>query len=293
MNSKTAVDTAAAQHLSDDDWIALAERHASADWNADKPDGFLNAVKELCKDFAHVALAATPAAQPSAEPVAWVQHFDGYPSRLFFFDPADDPRSKAWAEGVRIEMLYRPPAGAGEPTEPSAECGNTPYDEGPFTLAGAGEQQAPREMSRSDALNLLVEHTPYGTEDADRTSCAVSAIMAAFEAGRATPVTAVGGEPSGESEAESQILNAVTDYVDACEANGEDPGPETDAATEASWSSLVSIVRAALAPIPGEPKPQGDEFHIPITLPDGRIAKVRVCDLREDDLVTFMQGEAT
>lgn len=42
-------------------------------------------------------------------------------------------------------------------------------------------------MSRSDALNLLVEHTPYGTEDADRTSCAVSAIMAAFELGQALP----------------------------------------------------------------------------------------------------------
>lgn len=56
----------------------------------------------------------------------------------------------------------------------------------------------PSGMSRSDALNLLVEHTPYGTDDADRTSCAVSAIVAAFEFGRAAaPVAQPSAEPDG------------------------------------------------------------------------------------------------
>lgn len=36
--------------LSEDQWLALAERHASADWNSDQPDGFLSAVKALVAD---------------------------------------------------------------------------------------------------------------------------------------------------------------------------------------------------------------------------------------------------
>lgn len=33
-------------------WLDLAQRHANADWNSEQPDGFLNAVKALCRDFA-------------------------------------------------------------------------------------------------------------------------------------------------------------------------------------------------------------------------------------------------
>ncbi|VVE28934.1 hypothetical protein PEP31012_03565 [Pandoraea eparura] len=38
--------------LSDWQWIELANRHVASDWGCDKPDGFLNAVKALCVDFA-------------------------------------------------------------------------------------------------------------------------------------------------------------------------------------------------------------------------------------------------
>ena len=36
--------------------------------------------------------------------------------------------------------------------------------------------------------------------------------------------------------------------------------------------------------------PDWRDFLIPVTLPDGRIAKMRRCDLRDDDLVTFIDG---
>jgi hypothetical protein len=44
--------------LSEDEWIDLAGRHANSDWDANEPDGFLNAVKALVTD----ALSRTHAA---------------------------------------------------------------------------------------------------------------------------------------------------------------------------------------------------------------------------------------
>ena len=44
--------------LTEDQWIDLAQRHANADWNSGRPNGFLNAVKALCLDY-----SATPTAQ--------------------------------------------------------------------------------------------------------------------------------------------------------------------------------------------------------------------------------------
>ena len=38
--------------LTEDQWLDLAERHANADWDSGRPDGFLNAVKALCLDYA-------------------------------------------------------------------------------------------------------------------------------------------------------------------------------------------------------------------------------------------------
>lgn len=36
----------------EDQWLDLAQSHANADWSSDQPDGYLNAVKALCNDFA-------------------------------------------------------------------------------------------------------------------------------------------------------------------------------------------------------------------------------------------------
>lgn len=55
-----SADAAAAPlSLSEDQWLALAERHANRDWNSDEPDGFLAAVKILCADFASIFVRPT------------------------------------------------------------------------------------------------------------------------------------------------------------------------------------------------------------------------------------------
>lgn len=43
-----------AQPLTEDDWLDLAQRHANKDWDSHQPDGYLNAVKALCEDFAAI-----------------------------------------------------------------------------------------------------------------------------------------------------------------------------------------------------------------------------------------------
>lgn len=60
-----AREAAAAMEVQGADWwYDLASRHATADWNCDQPDGYLNAVKALVED-ALASTAATPTA-PSA-----------------------------------------------------------------------------------------------------------------------------------------------------------------------------------------------------------------------------------
>lgn len=49
--------------LTEDQWLDLAERHANADWDSGRPDGFMNAVKALCLDYA---------APPTAQAEGWV-----------------------------------------------------------------------------------------------------------------------------------------------------------------------------------------------------------------------------
>jgi hypothetical protein len=44
-----------ADTLTEDEWLDLAERHASKDWNS---DGYLNAVKAVCQDFVRTASPA-------------------------------------------------------------------------------------------------------------------------------------------------------------------------------------------------------------------------------------------
>ena len=48
--------------LTADQWLDLAIRHANKDWNSAQPDGYANAVKALCADFA--ALTAQAPSQP-------------------------------------------------------------------------------------------------------------------------------------------------------------------------------------------------------------------------------------
>ena len=48
--------------LTADQWLDLAIRHANKDWNSAQPDGYANAVKALCADFA--ALTAQDPNQP-------------------------------------------------------------------------------------------------------------------------------------------------------------------------------------------------------------------------------------
>lgn len=71
-------------------------------------------------------------------------------------------------------------------------------------------------LSRGDALNLLVEHTPYGTEDADRTSCAVSAIIAAYALGRGSDGAVQADRFTPEKIAAARKLQeAIHEYADA------------------------------------------------------------------------------
>jgi hypothetical protein len=65
---KTSIEREA---LTEDQWLELAEKHACADWDCAKPDGFLHAVKALCADFALLAQ------QPEA--VGWVSVKDRLP----------------------------------------------------------------------------------------------------------------------------------------------------------------------------------------------------------------------
>lgn len=46
----TRASAAPSPGLSEDEWLALAERHIRADWNSEQPDGYLNAVKALVQD---------------------------------------------------------------------------------------------------------------------------------------------------------------------------------------------------------------------------------------------------
>jgi hypothetical protein len=50
MSNKIALDA-----LTEDQWLELAERHASKDWDCAKLGGYLSAVKSLCEDFAAIA----------------------------------------------------------------------------------------------------------------------------------------------------------------------------------------------------------------------------------------------
>ena len=70
-------------------------------------------------------------AAPAGKPVACIQHFNGDKGRLFFLDDVDPPPcSDSYIDAVKWTMLYAAPAAPAQD-----ECGNTPYDEGPFTIA--------------------------------------------------------------------------------------------------------------------------------------------------------------
>ena len=56
--------------LTEDQWLDLAERHANADWDSGRPDGFMNAVKALCLDYA---------APPTAQAEGWTKASEQLP----------------------------------------------------------------------------------------------------------------------------------------------------------------------------------------------------------------------
>jgi hypothetical protein len=53
--------------LTEDQWLGLAERHANRDWNCRKPDGYLNTIKALCRDYAALSSASSGAGVLAAE----------------------------------------------------------------------------------------------------------------------------------------------------------------------------------------------------------------------------------
>jgi hypothetical protein len=75
---------ARADSWTNDQWIDLAVRHANADWNSDTPDGYLNAVKALCNDFAE-----SHPSPPEGMVGGWIASKDQMPSpgvRVFWGD---------------------------------------------------------------------------------------------------------------------------------------------------------------------------------------------------------------
>jgi hypothetical protein len=50
--------------FTEDQWLALAERHLNADWNSDQPDGYFNAVKALVRDALSTAGVSSAGPDP-------------------------------------------------------------------------------------------------------------------------------------------------------------------------------------------------------------------------------------
>ncbi|NKF57509.1 hypothetical protein GO299_04718 [Ralstonia solanacearum] len=100
---------ASAPGLSEDAWLALAERHIKADWNSDEPDGYLNAVKALVQDAMLLTRASAATVGEAKMP-----------------DTSDDP----------VNLLHRVLTIAGFSSE------DAEYQKLTDALAGAAQQQA-------------------------------------------------------------------------------------------------------------------------------------------------------
>lgn len=137
MNSKTAVDTAAAQPSERAKQI-LGDRlrrimKAIDDLEARTGFGgwYAEDIQETCDAIARdagiksyrYALAATPVAQPSAEPVAWLWTNRAGPSKHVQAFVTKPPPSML--RDPQCQPLYLHPAGAGEPTN-CPECNGGP-----------------------------------------------------------------------------------------------------------------------------------------------------------------------
>lgn len=124
------------QGLSENEWLDLAERHANKDWDSAKPDGFLNAVKALCRDFA----ASAPAQQAPA-----MKNFSV---------------SKEWL-AEKLETHDDADAAAGQ-TNPQAPCKTYPGCNGSNCL-GCGEATPPQPVAAEvppGMVLLPIEPTP-------------------------------------------------------------------------------------------------------------------------------------
>lgn len=51
LTASPAAPQPSAKALTAEQWLALAERHANADWNASNPDGYLQAIMAVCNDY--------------------------------------------------------------------------------------------------------------------------------------------------------------------------------------------------------------------------------------------------
>ena len=51
MSDTTKATRVTERELTEDEWLDLASRHSNQDWDSERPDGYLDAVKRLCADF--------------------------------------------------------------------------------------------------------------------------------------------------------------------------------------------------------------------------------------------------
>jgi hypothetical protein len=94
----------AAVGLTDDQWIDLAGRHANRDWNSDEPDGYLEAIQAVCRDFAAQisALNSSPSA-PDAIGVAEAADGDAFREAIEGFLTAQDALANREYMGINAE----------------------------------------------------------------------------------------------------------------------------------------------------------------------------------------------
>jgi hypothetical protein len=108
--------------LTEDQWLELAERHAIRDWEDAKQDGYFNAVKALCLDFATLsAPVAQPGAKAEREACARLcdEFGDAYMVQARNGDSsgASDHKACAAAE-IADAIRARAPAASEAPTDP-------------------------------------------------------------------------------------------------------------------------------------------------------------------------------
>ncbi len=143
--------------LTYDHWLDLAQRHANADWNSDKPDGFLAAVKALCEDFANIYAAPVNGGERAIvdAAIAWA---DGKPDSM-----------KACAALVNAVASYKGERAAD--AQPSSFLGKWSETIKQMPMGAANAQQVggdEREALSDDEVALLASIKQFHTHDFGR-----------------------------------------------------------------------------------------------------------------------------